>query len=50
MHRSDAATVSFVEVELAPERMRMSYRPGSPCAGAPAVELDWPLDPVRALR
>lgn len=50
MHRTDAATVSFVEMELAPERVRMSYRPGSPCAGAPVVELDCPLDPVRALR
>lgn len=37
MHRQDAASVSFTQVEVDAARVRLRYQPGAPCAGAPAV-------------
>jgi hypothetical protein len=39
VHRDDAATVSFTEIEVSDTEARMSYRPGSPCLEAQAVVL-----------
>jgi hypothetical protein len=35
MHRDDARTVSFCEVEVGPEEIEMRYRGDSPCTAAP---------------
>ncbi len=42
MHRDDARTVSSTTVIVEPARVRMRYRAGWPCRGAPAVELQLP--------
>jgi hypothetical protein len=34
MHREDAATVSYTEVTVSPQRADMSYTPGAPCCTA----------------
>ena len=36
MHRPDAETVSFTEVEVDPGRVQMTYTPRSPCRGEPS--------------
>lgn len=36
MHRDDARTVSFCEVEVGPERIEMRYQGDSPCTAARA--------------
>lgn len=45
MHREDAETVSFTRIRIDAERVELTYRPGAPCAGAPArtVALERPL-------
>jgi hypothetical protein len=37
MHRADAGTVSYTEVNISPTKALMSYLAGSPCKGAVAV-------------
>lgn len=38
VHRNDAATVSFTEVQVSLEHVRMLYRPGCPCEAATSLE------------
>ncbi len=42
VHRPEAATVSFTEIELAASGAKLRYRPGSPCLDAPAAEIALP--------
>lgn len=37
MHRADAATVSYTEIDSRPGRQVMRYRLGSPCRGGPLI-------------
>ena len=37
MHRADAATVSYTEIDSRPGRQVMRYRPGNPCKGGPLI-------------
>jgi len=49
MHRDDAQTVSYTEVEIAASEVRLRYLEGAPCTGRPPVELRLPrLLPVSA--
>lgn len=43
VHRPEACTVSYTEIDLAEVELRMRYRPGSPCLEAPFAELRLPL-------
>jgi transport and Golgi organization protein 2 len=43
VHRDDAATVSYTEVEVTAAGMRMRYLRGSPCLDTPVQELGLPL-------
>ena len=43
MHRSDAATVSYAEVNLANQRVTLRYSPGPPCCGERAMVKWLPL-------
>ena len=43
VHRDDAATVSYTEVELTGSQVQMRYHAGSPCVEAPVVQLAVPL-------
>lgn len=38
VHRPEAKSVSFTEIELAADRVRLRYRDGSPCEDGPTVE------------
>jgi hypothetical protein len=49
VHRDDAQTVSFTEIELEENKLMMRYRPGSPCASATSVnEVQLTLVPALA--
>jgi transport and Golgi organization protein 2 len=37
MHRDGAATVSYTEVNVKSDELRMNYRPGPPCLSTPAI-------------
>lgn len=43
VHRPEACTVSYTEIELSPLELRVRYRPGSPCLEAPFTEVRLPL-------
>ncbi len=43
VHREDAATVSYTEIEVGDSIVQMRYQPGSPCHAAPLLELSLPL-------
>ena len=43
VHRDDAATVSFTEIEVSGTEVRMRYSPGSPCLEAKAIERSLPV-------
>jgi hypothetical protein len=45
MHREDAVTVSYTEVEVGPERARLRYHAGAPCEAAEVVEDFLPRSP-----
>jgi len=47
MHRADAATVSFSRVKVTPRAVEFFYRPGAPCAGAPASRTSLPRASLR---
>jgi len=48
MHRDDAHTVSQTLVLATADRLRMDYRPGQPCHGAPLEVHDLPVSPSGA--
>ena len=39
VHRDDAATVSYTEIQVSPGTVRLSYRAGSPCSPSTPVEV-----------
>ncbi len=42
VHREDAATVSYTEIEVTEGNVRMLYRPGGPCSIAEPTEIKLP--------
>ncbi len=49
VHRDDAATVSYTEIEVAASEVQMRYQPGSPCAESAVHRLSIPLAPPRII-
>ncbi len=39
MHRPEAATVSYTEIDVSPGKVRLTYTPGAPCCTAPVAPL-----------